>query len=161
MQLFHKKIPVNKMMSNIDESSSIGYLLAVLYRYGNMYLDKRLAPLKIGAAQAKVLLMLYKNESLTQVELSQILRLDRGNVTRSIKKLENISYIKRIKDAKDNRVYHIILTPEGKKIKTQLCNIFLDWSNILLKDFSEEERALLFDFLHKMIERAENILKKE
>ena len=148
-------------MVDNNESSSIGYLLAVLYRYGNMYLDKRFAPLKISAAQAKILLMLYKNESITQVELSQILRLDRGNVTRSIKKLENIHYIKRIRDNKDNRIYHLILTEKGKKIKSQVCNIFLEWSNILLKNFSKEERNLLFDFLKKMINQVEVFLKKD
>lgn len=148
-------------MDEVSNNSSIGNLLAILYRYGNIYLDKRLSPLGIGPAQAKILLMLYKNESLTQVELSQILRLDKANVTRSIKKLEKINYIMRIRDKRDSRLYHIVLTDEGKKIKPQICSIFLEWTDILLKDFSNEEKGLLFNFLKKMINQAEGYLKKD
>ena len=148
------------MEKNID-ISSIGYLIAILYRYGNAYLDKILAPFNIGSAQAKILLMLYKNNSLTQIELARTLRLDRGSITRSIKKLEKNHYIKRVRDEKDNRVYHLILTEKGRNIKHELCNIFLKWSDILLQDFSDNERELIFNFLKKMIDRAENYLKKD
>jgi len=143
------------------DSSIVGYQLAILYRYGNIYLDKRLVPFGVGAAQAKILLMLYKNESLTQVDLSKMLKLDRGNVTRSIKKLEKIGYIKRIKDERDNRVYHIILTDEGKKIKDTLFKIFYEWSNIILNDFTENDKSLLFEFLNRMINQADKYLNKK
>ena len=147
-------------MNKDNDNNSIGHWLAIIYRYGNIYLDKKLAPLRISAAQAKILLMLYKNETLSQVELSQILRLDRGSITRSIKKLEKIEYIKRIRDSKDNRIYHIKLTEKGRKIKPVICNIFSDWVNIILDDFSSSDREMLLSYMKKMVNKAESYLKK-
>jgi len=147
-------------MCNGNDSNSIGHLLAILYRYGNIYVDKKLVSFEIGAAQAKILLMLYKNESLTQIELAEVLRLNRGNITRSIKKLERIGYLKRVRDNKDNRIYHIKLTEEGRKIKPVICNIFSGWVNIILEDFSDKDRIKLFKYMDEMVSRAVNYLKK-
>jgi len=138
---------------------SIGYWISILYRYSNIYLDKMSKPFNLGAGQIKLLHTLYQNNGLTQIELAHMFRLDRGTITRSIKKLEKAGFVQRARSNDDNRIYTLILTEKGLKIKRRLYTVLSRWTNILAKDFPEEEKKVIIIYLTRMAENAESYLR--
>ncbi|MBT4286064.1 MAG: MarR family transcriptional regulator [Deltaproteobacteria bacterium] len=87
--------------------------------------------LEITIEQAQVLLSLYKNEGVSQIQLADKVFSGRTNITRIINGLVTSQLIRRQKDKTDRRCFRIYLTTEGKKILEQLIPI-LDNANQML-----------------------------
>jgi DNA-binding MarR family transcriptional regulator len=74
-------------------------------------------PLGLTAAQYNVLNVLAAHDTgISQRELSDVLVVDRSNVTGLLGRMERAGWVKRSDDAADRRVYRVTLTPSGRKL---------------------------------------------
>lgn len=92
--------------------------------------------------------------------LSKFLKIDKGNITRSIKKLEEQGYITRIKNQNDSRSYNLNLTKKALDKKNDFLSILKNWTKIISNNFSQDELQLTFSFLNKMTENAKSYLDR-
>ncbi|MDD3840157.1 MAG: MarR family transcriptional regulator, partial [Clostridia bacterium] len=104
----------------MDKDSSIGRYLSYIYRAGHCYIGKRLEEFNIGSGQYGLLLLLSKNDGISQESLSDINKLDKATVGRAIKKLENQGYVVRKQDELDKRAYKLYITPKGEKVVPEI-----------------------------------------
>ena len=98
-----------------------------------------------------ILLILKNKEYVYQKEISEILNMDGGLLTRYIRKLEDHQYIERIEDDENRRQNKIRITKKGNEL-----------ANLLKKEEREREEAImehspisreeLIDYLLKIIE---------
>ncbi len=63
------------------------------------------------------MLVLWEKDHINVKELGEKLLLDSGTLTPLIKKLEKLSYLKRVRSDKDERMVLIVLTDKGRALK--------------------------------------------
>ena len=80
-----------------------GKYISQIYRKGRASISKGLEQYDIGSGQMMFLLQLYKQDGISQEELTEKLNIDKGTTARSIKKLEKEGFIIRVKDEHDKR----------------------------------------------------------
>lgn len=74
-------------------------------------------PYGLTGAQYNVLNVLEgRPQGMSQRELSDVLVVDRSNVTGLLDRMEKAGWVKRADDPADRRVYRVSLTPAGRKL---------------------------------------------
>lgn len=135
-------------------SSSIGRWISILYRYRQNYLSKRLEPFNIGSGQYFFLLVLSKNNGISQEGLSDYLKIDKATTAKAIKKLEEEGYVTRAVDNADKRAYQVYLTQKGWELLPFIEKCINDWERLVTVGFAENESQLLERLLEKMAQNA-------
>ncbi|TVY10916.1 MarR family winged helix-turn-helix transcriptional regulator [Paenibacillus cremeus] len=124
--------------------------VSLLYRYSQMYIGDRLKHFDIGRGQHIFLNSLYKEDGLTQEELSSYLKIDKGTTAKAIKKLEQQGYVTRKLRDDDKRSYHVFLTAKALEIREDVRAVLVEWRNILSQGFTEEEKQQAQLLLERM-----------
>lgn len=105
----------------------------------------------ITADQFRLLTHLWKQDGITQQALALLLGRDRASVTRMVDILEAQHLLKRMTDKNDRRVKRIVLTREGKLLKTKAYKAAEKSLEVALKGFSKTEQNQLMTQLEKVI----------
>ncbi|MBO8159910.1 MarR family transcriptional regulator [Thermosyntropha sp.] len=113
-------------------------------------MDKELYFLGITHTEMRLLMLIYNAEGTTQEEISSRIEIDRSNASRSLKKLENMDYIKRVKDEQDSRTYRILVTEKGWEIRKQIFEAKEKIRDRFVKGIDEEEVEILVALLEKI-----------
>lgn len=144
-----------------DSSKLIGKNISILHRCSQIYVVKKLKKYNIGSGQYPFLIMLLKEDGISQEKLSDILHIDKGTTARAIKKLENQGYVSRKIDKDDKRGYKVYITKKTEEIKITLFKSLSTWREILLNDFNEDEKVKVIKILDKMTGNAISYMKNE
>ncbi|MFC4779404.1 MarR family winged helix-turn-helix transcriptional regulator [Paenibacillus sp. GCM10023252] len=83
------------------------------------YLDK----LGITYTQYVTLLVLWEQDDVPVKVLGEKLYLDSGTLTPLLKKLEGMGYVRRLRDAKDERSVRVQLTEQGRELREQVLDL--------------------------------------
>ena len=114
-------------------------------------MDAALKDLDITSQQMGILLSLTSGIATTPFELSKLLGIDTGLMTRMLDKLETKGILERSRSLEDRRVVNLKLTEKGEEVASQLPEVAPGVLNNRLKDFSRAEfkelHRLLFKFL--------------
>lgn len=129
---------------------NIGRAISVLYRQGNSFFSKKFSKFGIGSGQHLFLINLYKNDGISQEQLSELLLIDKGTTAKAVKKLEDLGFIKRVKDTEDKRVNKLYLTDNALEIKDEIFGILTEWNTILTTNLTEEEILQASNLLNKL-----------
>jgi DNA-binding MarR family transcriptional regulator len=79
--------------------------------------QRQFRPYGLTGAQYNVLNVLEgAAQGMSQRELSEVLVVDRSNVTGLLDRMEKAGWVKRADDPADRRVYRVSLTPAGRKL---------------------------------------------
>ena len=76
-----------------------------------------LRKLKVTYPQYLVLLVLWEQDAQIVSELGEKLFLDSGTLTPLLKRLESVNYVRRVRDASDERRVIVSLTPAGRALR--------------------------------------------
>jgi len=104
----------------MDLEEQLFSLLRSIIKNMRKVLEKEISVYRIGHAEMRLLMMLYSMGNCRQEELTSKIEVDRSNVGRSLKKLEQLGYLKREKDSEDTRSFKVFLTEKGLSIKEPL-----------------------------------------
>ena len=115
-------------------------------------LDAALKDLDITSQQIGILLSVARGIAAMPFELSKLLGIDTGLVTRMLDKLEAKGFLKRSRSNTDRRVIDLKLTRKGEAIAAEIPNIALPVLNGRLKNFSKAEFKELQRLLGKFID---------
>lgn len=144
----------------IDTRNTIPRWISLLYRYGQMYIGEHLKEYEIGKGQHIFLNALYKEDGLSQEELADYLKIDKGTTAKALKKLEEQGYITRTVSEKDKRRNEVHLTDKALGIKDNVRKVLTDWRERLTHGLSEEEKKLALTILEKMGNNAAQFSKE-
>lgn len=104
-----------------DHFPELGRWISILDRLMKMYYDRGLADFEIGWGQQFYVEYLYDLPGASAQEMAQCIRVDKATLTKVIKKLLALDYIKVTADEKDKRVKRLYLTekalPAARRIK--------------------------------------------
>jgi DNA-binding MarR family transcriptional regulator len=138
-----------RIQTNSTDQIPIGRLLADISRLQAARLDQMMEQIDLYRGQAWLLILLSHQDGLTHSELAAELRISPAAATKVIKRLEQRHYVQRRPDPSDERVSRLFMQEEGWAVIDQIHAVFQSFNQLILTDFSDDER----DCLHGLLTR--------
>jgi len=130
--------------------------IAHIYRSNLAYMTRELEDYRVRGGQFEFLLILSREDGLSQETLAKKLKVSKTTSSRAIQNLDNEGYIHKKRDENDLRAYKIYLTEKGKEMIDLIFKKQRSFVNIIFSDFSPEEkeifRLLIFKASIKLFE---------
>jgi DNA-binding MarR family transcriptional regulator len=137
---------------NFMLTQSVGFTLAKARNLITAEIDHALKEHGITSQQMGILLSLDNNLASTPFELSTLLGIDTGLMTRMLDKLEGNGLLKRSRSDEDRRIVNLTLTPDGHELAQKIPEIVPPVLNARLERFSSQEFKEFRRLLEKFIE---------
>ncbi|HIR13076.1 MAG TPA: MarR family transcriptional regulator [Candidatus Choladousia intestinavium] len=135
-----------------DSFSNLGRWISIFDRLMKMYYDRGLREYEIGWGQQFYVEYLYDHPGASPQEMAECIRVDKATLTKIMKKLTEIGYIRIVGDQQDRRVKHLYLTEKALPAARQIKRIHTDFYNTLKADIPPEELSLTEKTLQQMTE---------
>lgn len=133
-----------------------GYLLfrefSIIQRYSQIFVTKYLKQHNVDKCHAPILITIYLKEGLTQNELAEHLKFNKGAVAKLVKAIEEEGYIVRKSDDNDRRLQRLYLAEKGRQVIPEIKSLEADLSVQMMEGFSEDEKHTLHKMLNRIIE---------
>lgn len=111
--------------------------------------------INITPEQFLVLDILWKEQSLSQQKIADIIQKDKNSVTKIIDSLEKKNLVIRVVDKNDRRINKIELTNEGMALEKITTKVAIDFMNDAVKDIDEKELDSFVNVMHKLKDNLE------
>lgn len=98
-----------------------------------------------------VMYFISENPGITQAELADITQKDRNVVTKTIDKLEEKGFVKRVRGEKDRRSFTLFLTDSGERIVSDYWHILIDGEAELLGKLTAQEQEIFLKLTDKLV----------
>lgn len=138
---------------------SVGYQLRLTNRLMARYLQQKIVPYGVTSGMWYFLRALWREDGLTQRELSLIVGTMEPTTLTAIKSMEKKGLVRRVTNKEDRRKKHIFLTEEGHRLRDELIPLAKEVVDESVEGFSDRERTAFLEYLkviqsnlHKRIE---------
>jgi DNA-binding MarR family transcriptional regulator len=125
--------------NNFMLTESVGFSLTRARNIITAEMDAALKHLDITSPQMGILLSIRKGTATTPFELSKLLGIDTGLMTRFLDKLEERGLVERSRSVADRRVVNLALTKDGQAVAAQIPHIAPKVLNARLRKFTKIE----------------------
>ncbi len=131
-----------------EPTNSIGYLARITFRAFSRNLERRTLPYGVSAGQWPFLRALWREEGMTQRELSKRAVMREPTTVTALNSLEKSGLVRRVPSKEDRRKVHVYLTPKGRRLKEKLLPFIAEVNAIASQglrqsDVDELRRVLL------------------
>lgn len=144
-------------MKNIEDAS-IFIVLHQLMHLCRYHTVKQTEDMEVNPSQAGILFILDCEGQLSQRQLAEKIGMTPPSMTVTLRKLEELGYIRKQPDEVDQRVVRIGLSEEGQECIGRLKRVMEDMEKIVYRGFSAEERML---FRRLALEMRRNLLESK
>lgn len=134
---------------NFQTMQCVGFLINRARNLTAIELDDALKPLNIASQHIGILLCLARGPENTAYELSKLLGVDTGLMSRTLDKLEKRGLLIRSRSAEDRRVVNLTLTAKGEKVAGRIPDVAPDVLNRRLQHFTKAEFSEFLRLLKK------------
>ncbi len=134
---------------------------SILYRASQKHFDRIFSKYDLGYASALFLTQIYEKEGLTMNELAQSGNFDKGNITKSIQKLQDLGYVDVRSNDGDKRSKHLYTTKKAQDIIPSIYLEKQDWWDHLLQDLCDREFLEYVRVNNLILERAKEYDKDD
>lgn len=135
----------------------IGRYISILDRLMRMYYDRGLTEFEIGWGQQFYVEYLYDHPGASQQEMVECICVDKATLTKSIKKLVEIGYVRESYDERDRRMKCLYLTPKAIPAAEKIKKIHAAFYETITSGISEKQ----IDFTEKSLSQmTENLNRK-
>lgn len=124
-------------------SDTLGFHLMKLCKHYFNRLNARLNVLNIYEGQEYLLRLLWKEDGLTQAELTRRLGVEAASVSKALDRIEKAGFITRSPSPDDARTNLVRLTPLGRSLEEPVNQAWNEVEAQLLAHITTEERLLL------------------
>lgn len=132
--------------------NSIGYLARVAFRSFSALLERRTLEHEVSAGQWRFLRQLWREDGITQRELSTRVGMREPTTVVALKGLEKSGLVRREASTIDRRKVHVFLTPKAKQLEAVLTPMSTEVHELATRGFSDDEIDTLRDLLRRVID---------
>ena len=118
---------------------NLGRCLSIMDRLMKMYYDYNLADFEIGWGQQFYVEYLYDHPGASAQEMVECIRVDKGTLTKVMKKLTEIGYVEVVRSEKDKRMKFLYLTEKGVPAAKRIKEIHSNFYNILCSNIQPSD----------------------
>ena len=134
---------MNDVKFYADPTNSIGYLTRITFRAFSRALEVRTALHGVSSGQWRFLRVLWREDGLTQRELSARVGMREPTTVIALKSLERSGFVTRTKSVEDRRKAHVFLTPEARALEAVLLPAVSEVNAIALAGLTDAEVKVL------------------
>ena len=143
--------------ARVEERSShftreLGRAVTFLSRSRKRFMNERLRDYGFSGAMYMILLHIERHPGTTQDSIANHMFIDKCNVARRTKKLEELGYLTRRTDPADRRQNNLYLTEKGAALVPEVRGYLGQWGRQITAGLSAGEREELLELLTKMRE---------
>jgi len=131
------------------EETATYRLARVTTAYRNA-LERHLAGVGLHGGQVFVLIELWRQDGLRQVDIASRLNLSAPTINKILKGLAEINLIRTERERDDARSSRVFLTEKGQKIRSEVAAAWLELESEYLSGLTDTERLILPDLLAKL-----------
>ena len=135
-------------------------MFGIIERCAIDFKNEKLAEVGLSGCNYYYVMSVVRNEGITQDELVKRICVNKSNVARNIKYLEDNGFVIRKTDENDKRINRIYPTQKAIVVFPIIKEVNQEWKSILLKEFSSEETEELDKLLTKLVSNATNHFNK-
>lgn len=135
----------------------VNYLMNLLKSY-EMFFRKNMENLDINIGEIPILMEIYTNEGLNQIDLVRQFHVTEANISKITKNLLIKGLITKTIDAENNTKKILLLTEDGKKTCQILLDIFDQWKDATIGDIPTEELVAFARTLKKLSDNSVDVL---
>ncbi|HZG32599.1 MarR family transcriptional regulator [Sphingopyxis sp. YF1] len=143
-----------------NPDNSIGYLARVVFRSFSRLLERRTLTHDVSAGQWRFLRQLWREDGITQRELSERVGMREPTTVVALKGLEKAGFITRKKTEDDRRKTFIFLTPHARKLELVLAPMNAEIHEIATRGLSDDEVEVLQRLMRRVIENLADETRK-
>lgn len=114
--------------------------------------------LDINIGEIPILLEIYSNEGLNQIDLVRQFHVTEANISKTTKNLLIKGLITKQIDVENNTKKLLFLTEDGREACHKLLDIFEEWKNSIKGDIPSEELHSFSETLSKLSENSVNYM---
>ena len=144
----------------MGENNFLSLDSSILYRCNQKHFDKLLSRFDIGYTQLILLTQIYENEGISMNELAIMGVFDKGTITKSIQRLEQLSYVRIENSEADKRSKLLYTTDRTQAIMPELYRMRSEWNSYLSSDLTSDELDAYNSAQRKLIEKAREYEKR-
>lgn len=133
---------------------------SIITRECKGYYDRALKQFGIGSGQQFFLINIYENPGINLADLSHKGGFDKSTITRSVKKLQKLDYIRIEDDETDGRRRHAFVTDKGFPVVKRIYEVKEEINDKLVKGLSENEIEIVSRLMIKIAENAARYLNE-
>lgn len=104
----------------------------------------------LAPSHGSILFQLYKHKSLCMKDIADLINKDKSTITALVNKLERLGYVKKRKDAQDNRITYLELTDLGEEIKESFKAVSKILQEKIYQGFEDDEKQQAVDLLMRL-----------
>ncbi|MDE6208828.1 MAG: MarR family transcriptional regulator [Lachnospiraceae bacterium] len=134
-----------------DNFSALERSITILDRLMKMYYDHALSDYEIGWGQQFYVEYIYDHPGASAQEMVECIRVDKATLTKTVKKLSEIDYIKIVTDEKDKRIKKMYLTEKAIPAAKRIKEIHNSFYQTLCSGISAPDILLTEQILDKMM----------
>lgn len=138
----------------MDSFESPGILINKLAHAMALDMDRRLRAYDVTMSQWAILKQLWRQEGRSQVELQELLDLERATVNGLVQRMTRSGLIQCEPDPSDRRVQRIFLTERGRVLKQSTTSLEEGVNARALEGFSDDERTFFIRLLTRALHNA-------
>jgi DNA-binding MarR family transcriptional regulator len=139
---------MDSLLNNVPDC--IFFFLAKAHQKAHGLLKKKLIPYGITNMQHLILEGLWYQEGATAAELGKLLILDKATLSGILERLDDAGWIEKRLDKNDKRVFRLYTSNKANDIKNELIDVRKKGNDLLLADFSIEEKILFKRLLRSL-----------
>lgn len=134
-----------------NPDNSIGYLARIVFRSFSRLLERRTLTHDVSAGQWRFLRQLWREDGITQRELSERVGMREPTTVVALKSLEKAGLVTRKKTEQDRRKTYIYLTPHAKKLELVLAPMNAEVHEIATRGMTDGEVETLQMLMRRVI----------
>ena len=138
------------MAEMIKFEETVSFRLAKVTTAFRNSLERHMGQIGLHGGQIFVLLELWKEDGLRQIDIASRLSLSAPTVNKMLKGLIEINLVTRSRTDDDARSTRIFLTKRGQEMRGEIEAQWLELEESCLTGLTETERLVLFDLLGKL-----------
>jgi DNA-binding MarR family transcriptional regulator len=145
-----------KFVMSTEIRKHIGREISLLHRYTNLYIEAQLEAYDLKPGQYLFLSELFHMDDITQDELANTLKFDKGTTARALSILEAAGYITREVDPTNRRCNRIRLTKKAQAFKERFMDVINGYEEVLTQGLSSQEKEITLDLVKRIAANASN-----
>lgn len=145
---------MNTANKDANFERDLGRTLTFLYRHRRKFMTERLRAFGLYGAMYMMVLFVARHPGTTQDSIASHMCVDKSNVARRVKQLEDLGFLRREVDPADRRQNNLFLTEKGETLLPVIRQNLSEWGHSITKDLTAEEREALHDLLGKVMQSA-------
>jgi MarR family transcriptional regulator, organic hydroperoxide resistance regulator len=138
---------IEPRLFDLPLEKSVGYQVRMTHRALQRYLQAKIGPHGVTLGIWYFLRILWREDGLTQRELSHRIGTREPTTLIAILAMERQGHVARVRDRADRRKRIVTLTAAGRRLEAKLLPVAAEVVNTAVAGFSKRDTALLLKFL--------------